>query len=234
MRPCQNKNRQDIPESAVPTHDICKTDKEIVYVIEDDEDLRSNIVEILEYQGYECRGLPSFLTLQESLQQCKSGCVILDIRLPGQDGTEIQEWLIKSDIKLPIIFVSGTQDIATIIHCLKAGAIEFLPKPFSDIALRRAVSTALGISRKRYCLEQSRLLVSKMINSLTPTEKYVAHLIAKGYATKVIAAQMSRSENTVKIHRHRIFTKMMVNSTASVANIIRLHNSNGGSDIAIK
>ena len=99
-------------------------------------------------------------------------------------------------------------------------AVEFLPKPFDEMALRRAVNSAIGISRKRHCMQISQEMVRELLDTLTPSELVVAKMIARGYPTKLVADELGRSENTVKIHRHRVFGKLRVNSAASVSNVM--------------
>jgi FixJ family two-component response regulator len=221
MRPCQMVQFSLPSDSSYPLAQICETDAEMVFVVDDDDDLRTNLVELVESLGYPATGCVSASELQELAPKWKSGCILLDVKLPGQDGLAVQEWLNRTGIVLPVIFISGIQDVGTVVHCMKSGAVEFLQKPFGEMALRRAVSSAVGLSRKRFCAEESKRLIRRLLDNLTPTELFVARKISKGYPTKLIAAEMGRSENTVKIHRHRIFHKLKVNSAASVANLIR-------------
>lgn len=221
LRPCQLNGGEDFPGGSVPLVDMCATRSEMVFVLDDDQDLREELVELIRAQGYRVTGLGSSSELKGLAQHVESGCVLLDIRLPGQDGLSVQEWLNSIDSPLPVIFISGVKDVPTVVECMKAGAIEFLSKPFGEMALRRAVNTAIGMSRKRHCMRESQRMVNELINLLTPTELVVAKMIARGYPTKMIANELGRSENTVKIHRHRIFGKLKVSSAASVGNIMR-------------
>jgi len=221
MRPCQLSPHDDTHGSVHPLAPICATEREMVFIVDDDAGFRAELVELVEYFGYPAIGCEKGAELKSQAGSYQGGCILLDVKLPGQDGLAIQQWLHKSGMNLPVIFVSGTQDINTIIHCMKTGIVDFLQKPFTELALRRAIEQALAMSRKRHCFQQSQAMVRGLIASLTPTELLVARKIAKGYVTKQIAAEMERSENTVKIHRQRIFQKLMVNSTASVANLMR-------------
>lgn len=225
LRPCQRQDCSAGLDGTYPLASICQSDSELVFVVEDDEALRENLVELVDALGYPAQGCGNASELFTSLHKYKTGCILLDIRLPGQDGVAVQKWMNQSGVVLPIVFISGVQDVATVVHCMKAGAFEFLQKPFGEMALRNAINSAVGQSRKDFCRLQSEAMVQEMVALLTPTELYVAKMISRGYPTKLIAAEMGRSENTVKIHRHRIFNKLMVNSAASVANIIR-HASN--------
>ena len=220
MRPCQMQDCEDLPRDAVPLADLCATANQMAFVVEDDKPLREELVEIVMSQGHPVIGVQSAAELQSMARLYETGCVILDIRLPGQDGLSVQEWMNTVNSPFPIIFLSGVKDVSTIVNCMKAGAVEFLPKPFDEMVLRRAVNNAIGVSRQRHCMRVSQDMIRKLVSTLTPTELVVAKLIARGYPTKSIASELGRSENTVKIHRHRIFAKFSVNSAASVGNIM--------------
>lgn len=220
MRPCQVTNCDGISPSAFPMAPVCQTESEAVIVVDDEPDLRKHLVELIQSLGYHAIGCGSSTELQEHAARVASGCILLDIKLPGLDGLAIQEWLARSDIALPVIFISGAHDIDAVVQGMKGGAIEFLPKPIPEMALRKAVNAGVAKSRMLCCQRQSQQLVGALIGSLTPTELRVARLISKGYPTKLIASDLGRSENTIKIHRHRIFTKLKVNSSASVANLL--------------
>jgi FixJ family two-component response regulator len=220
MRPCQLTPGTDKPDLAYPLAPLCATTNEMVFAVDDDPVFRAEIVETLAYFGYPAMACASAAELQSEVSRYQSGCILLDLKLPGEDGLSIQRWLHRAGITLPVVYISATQDIGTIIHCMKSGIVDFLQKPFTEMALRRAVEEAIGLSRKRHCFQQSQHMVKRLLATLTPTELLVARMIARGYVTKQIAAEMQRSENTVKIHRQRIFQKLMINSTASVANLL--------------
>ena len=220
LRPCQTRDTRALPPGLVPLAELCVPEREMVIVIDDDHDLLSEMVEMVERQGYNVIGLSSARELQDVVQKFESGCILLDIRMPGQDGLSVQEWLNSIACTLPVIFISGISDIPTVVQCMKAGAMEFLPKPFAEIALRRAVDSAIGLSRQRNCRRASQQMVGELVSTLTATETVVARMIACGYPTKLIATELGRSENTIKIHRHRIFSKLKVGSAASVGNLI--------------
>lgn len=221
MRPCQLTDCSHFPDSSFPMLPVCETGAEMVFVVDDEPDIRENLAELVESLGYQATACASASELQEHAPRFRSGCILLDIKLPGLDGLAIQDWLNQADIKLPVIFISGVRDVTTVVQGMKSGAIEFLQKPIGEMALRRAVTAGVALSRKRFCRKESETLVRSLIEALTPTELYVARMISRGYPTKLIAAEMERSENTVKIHRHRIFNKLKVNSAASVANIMQ-------------
>lgn len=220
QRPCQAGDSNEPSEMGYPFAEVCRTENEVVLIMEDDPDLRDELVESVRSFGYAVRVPTSPSQLRQYLETFETGCVLLDIMLPDIDGTEIQKWINAADVAAPIIFISGVSDVDTVVHCMKAGAFEYLHKPFNLIALRRAVNSAVALSRQQYCERESKKFVRSVLQTLTPTELQVAHFIAQGYPTKGIAAEMGRSDNTTKIHRHKIFEKLRVNSAASVANLI--------------
>lgn len=191
-----------------------------MYIVDDDKDFLDEMVEAVRLFGYDARGFQSGDDLRVIAGENPCGCILLDIKLPGQDGISIHEWIRQSNLALSVVYISGTQDVDTVAHCMKIGAIEFVHKPFGEMALRNAVRIGIAEARKLHCRHMSAELVKSIVNTLTPTELHVAQMIAKGHPTKSVASDMGRSENTVKIHRHRIFSKLKVNSTASVANIL--------------
>lgn len=225
MRPCQTGGGPLDPIAPYPHAALCRTLREMVLVVEDDDATRQELVDLVQLLGYPATGCANGAELQAIAGRFTSGCILLDIGLPGEDGLALQKWLKASGIALPVVFVSGQLDISEVIDGLKDGAIEFLRKPFSEAALHQAVTAAVGQSRKRYCRQESIRMVTALFDRLSPTEKRVAEMIASGYPTKLIAAEMGRSENTVKIHRQRVFMKLRVNSAASIANLWRQYRA---------
>ena len=220
MRPCQSEDLNQTADSAFPMTPICVTASEAVLIVDDEPDLRTHLTDLVASLGYQTLACGSATELQEKAQRFQSGCILLDIKLPGLDGLAIQEWLMNANIHLPVIFISGTRDISTVVQGMKAGAIDFLQKPIPEMELRRAINRGIAVSRKLFCHSQSAKMVKAAIEALTPTELYVARIIAKGFPTKLIAAKMGRSENTIKIHRSRIFNKLKINSAASLTNLL--------------
>jgi len=220
LRPCQVGDETTVPDTGYPLHPVCRPENETVYIVDDDADFLAEMIELVTMFGYQVRGFGSGDELRAIADENPCGCILLDIKLPGQDGISIHEWIKESGFSLSIVYISGTQDVDTVAHCMKSGAIEFVQKPFGEMALRNAVRVGISQSRKMRCKALSAQLVRSMVDTLTPTEFHVAQMIARGFPTKSVANDMKRSENTVKIHRHRIFSKLRVNSTASVANIL--------------
>jgi FixJ family two-component response regulator len=219
LRPCLFQGCGSMSDAVFPMSSVCEAAGEMVFVVDGDRQSRNAAIDLVESVGYPVTGCANAAEFQAQVQLCKSGCVLIDPFLPGIDGLAVLEWMNITGVTLPVIFVSEIQDTSTVVRCMKEGAIDFLQKPFSKILFQRAVNTAIGLSRKRNCLNESRNLVNSLLETLTPTERQVAELISHGYSTKNIASELGRSENTIKIHRSRVFTKLKVNSAASISNI---------------
>lgn len=225
MRPCQTSGDAIDPIAPYPHAAPCRTAGEMVLVVDDDEAIRQELIDQVLLLGYPATGCSSGEELLAIAGQFTSGCILLDIGLPGEDGLMVQKSLRGQGISLPIVFVSGRLGVDEMIEGLKDGAAAFLRKPYSEPALHQAVTAAVGQSRKQYCHMESKRMVTALFHRLSETEQRVAEKIASGYPTKLIAAEMERSENTIKIHRQRIFMKLRVNSAASVANLWRQYRA---------
>lgn len=150
------------------------------------------------------------------------GCVILDVRIPQFDGLSLHNWLRSVHCIAPTVFLSATADVATAVECMRLGAHNFLLKPAKEVELSSAVISAISQSRMRYCNISNSGKIEEVLSRLTPTERKVANLIARGYLTKQIAVMMKRSENTVKIHRYRIMNKVGISSSAALVRMIAM------------
>jgi FixJ family two-component response regulator len=189
-----------------------RDEQPVVFVIDDDESVRDAITDLLRSVGL---GVASFRSAQEFLESKRPdapACIVLDVRLPGTSGLEFQRTLSKSDIALPIIFISGHGDIPMSVRAMKSGAIEFLTKPVPEQELLDAIQT--GIERDRARRQDAKAVaeVQERFGSLTPREREVFALVVTGRRNKEIAAQAKLSEMTVKVHRSQIMRKMRAKS----------------------
>ena len=196
----------------------------VVFVIDDDASVRDAIVDLLRSVGL---AVESFGSTQEFLQSNRPdapGCIVLDVRLPGPSGLEFQRTLNKSNIDLPVIFISGHADIPMSVRAMKSGAIEFLTKPVPEQELLDAIQT--GIERDRARRQDARVLAElrERFDSLTPREREVLALVVTGRRNKQIAAQANLSEMTVKVHRSQIMRKMQAKS---LVDLVRMADALG-------
>jgi RNA polymerase sigma factor (sigma-70 family) len=148
-------------------------------------------------------------------------CLILDIRLPGISGLNLQRRLAEADIQIPIIFITAHGDIPMTVRAMKAGAVEFLTKPFRDQDLLDAIDLALERDRTRRQQEAELAVLRERFECLSPREREVIEMVVSGMLNKQIAAQLGTAENTVKVHRSRAMEKMQANSLAELVKMIQ-------------
>jgi FixJ family two-component response regulator len=196
---------------------IASADQEsIVFVIDDDVSIRETLKSLFESVGQQVAVFDSPSEFMRTKMPDITSCLVLDVRLRGSSGLEFQVELIKSNIKIPIIFLSGHGDIPMTVRAMKAGAIEFLTKPFRDQDVLDAVRIALERDRSRRQDETKLARVRALYERLTPREQEVAGLVSAGLMNKQIAAQLGVSEITVKLHRGNLMKKMEAKSLAEL------------------
>jgi FixJ family two-component response regulator len=201
-----------------------KEDQPVVFVVDDDESVRTAVARALRTVGLEVKSFGSTREFLQSKRPNAPGCIVLDVRLPGASGIDLQRELLKSNIKLPVIFISGFGDIAMSVRAIKSGALEFLTKPLREQELLDAVHA--GIERDRARRQEATLVaeLQQRYNSLTPREREVLALIATGRPNKQIAARLELSEVTVKVHRSQISRKMQA---TSLVDLVRMADKLG-------
>jgi FixJ family two-component response regulator len=187
-------------------------ERSIVYVIDDDEAVCESITDLLRSVGHDVHSFSSAKEFLDSPRPEVPGCIVLDVRLPGQSGMEFQRRLIKSDIHFPVIFISGHGDIPMSVRAIKSGAIEFLTKPLNEQELLDAVQA--GLARDRGRREEGKIVAElhARFEHLTPREREILSLIVTGRPNKRIAAEVGLSEMTVKVHRSHVMQKMRASS----------------------
>ena len=187
-----------------------------VFVVDDDESIREALRDLLESVGLR---VETFASAPEFLQSRRSdvpGCLVLDIRLPGLSGLDLQREMAVANINTPIIFITGHGDIPMTVRAMKAGAVEFLTKPFRDQDLLDAIQQALGRDRAARQEQADTAELRSRFNSLTPRESEVFALVVTGLLNKQIALQLGTSEITIKQHRHQVMRKMEADSFAEL------------------
>ena len=200
----------------------------IVFVVDDEPAICLSLKRLVKSVGLEAQ---TFTSAQEFLRAKRPdgpGCLVLDVRLPGLSGLDLQQELLDAKVDLPIIFITGHGDIPMSVRAMKAGAVEFLTKPFRDQDLVDAIQH--GIEKHRAARQESVKLTEfrALYDSLTPLEREVFPLVAAGLLNKQIAAQLGTGEKTIKVHRGQVMHKM---KAESLAHLIRIGEKLGLSSL---
>jgi RNA polymerase sigma factor (sigma-70 family) len=191
----------------------------IVCVVDDDSDIRDGVKLLLESVGITCIAFSSTREFLESEQIGSANCLILDVRLPGAGGLDLQAELTRAQIRTPIIFITAHGDIPMSVRAIKAGAIEFLTKPFREQDLLDAVRAAFERDRMQRVQDQDLRDLQARFETLTERERKVMTFVIAGLLNKQTAAQMGVSEVTVKVHRHRLMNKL---GAKSLPDLVRM------------
>jgi FixJ family two-component response regulator len=187
-------------------------ERPIVYVVDDDPSMREAVQDLIASVGLQARGFASPREFLEAARPDAPACLILDVRLPGASGLNFQQELAKSGVSIPVIFITGHGDIPMSVRAIKAGAVEFLTKPFRDQELLDAINAA--IERSRAQRSEATLMddLRQRFAALTPREREIMALVILGRMNKQIAGELGVSEVTVKVHRGQIMRKMRAKS----------------------
>ncbi|MGD0211860.1 MAG: response regulator transcription factor [Terriglobales bacterium] len=196
------------------------TDASVVFVVDDDPSVRSSLKFLLSTVGLQVESFDSADTFLRKKPASVPSCLVLDVRLPGSSGIDIQRELAARNIRIPIIFLTGHGDIPMSVRAMKAGAVEFLTKPFRDQDLLDAVRIALGQDRARREQEKEVRELQQRFDSLTSREQQVIALLVSGMLNKQIAAELGTAESTVKVQRSRAMEKMHAESLVDLVRMI--------------
>ena len=189
-----------------------REEQSVVYVIDDDPSMRDTLEDLFRSVGLEVRVFASTQEFLAARRPDAPACLVLDVRLPGQSGLDFQRGLAASGLDLPIVFITGHGDVPMAVQAMKAGAIEFLTKPFRDQDLLDAIQAGIERDRAR---RRGAPLVAELrtrLDSLTERERQIMTLVVSGQLNKQIAAELAVSQMTVKVHRGQIMRKMRANS----------------------
>jgi FixJ family two-component response regulator len=196
----------------------------VVIVVDDDPSIRNAIDRLLRSVGLRVELFESAKEFLQSDRPDAPSCIVLDVRLPGQSGLNLQRDLAAAHMHVPIIFITGHGDIPMSVRVMKAGAVEFLSKPFHDQDLLAAIEVALEKDRARRAEENLTAGLRERLDTLTARERQVMHLVVAGRLNKQIAAELAISEMTTKIHRGQVFRKMQA---VSLPDLVRMAEKSG-------
>jgi FixJ family two-component response regulator len=191
----------------------------VVFVVDDDPDVRAALRRLVHSVGLDVETFTSATEFLNAKHDRAPACVILDVRLPDLSGLNLQEKLTGADVDLPIIFITGYGDIPMTVRAMKAGALDFLTKPFRDQELLDAIQRGIDKHRAQLATRAEISQLQVRLQSLTPRERQVFPLVAGGWLNKQIAAELGTSEKTIKIHRGQVMAKMKADS---VADLVRM------------
>lgn len=189
-----------------------------VHVVDDDEGVRESLRVLLEMAGFTVRTHPNAAALLAVVRET-IGCVLTDVRMPGIDGIELQRRLARSGINLPVILMTAHGGVRTAVNGMKAGAVDFLEKPFGDDQLFSAVRRALERSRRQQARKSIAAEASAKLATLTARERDVLELLTAGLSSKAIARTLNISPRTVDVHRARVFEKLHAGSLPALVRL---------------
>lgn len=198
---------------------MTSTDEATVFIIDDDARMRAAMERLLKSVGLRAE---SFATPQDFLRRKPldgPSCMVLDVRLPGMSGLDVQRRLIDSGVQIPVIFISGHGDIPMTVKAMKSGAVEFLTKPFRDQDLLDAIQQALELENESRQQQHEIQKLKDRYETLTAREREVMGLLVSGMLTKQIASRLGTSEITAQVHRGQVMRKMQANSPAELGRI---------------
>ena len=187
----------------------------IVHVVDDDPAFRRSVEVLLESAGFATCAYASALVVLDAASQLSGGCILLDIQMPGMNGLELQARFNELGIRLPVIVMTGQGDVATAVQAMKAGAIDFIEKPFADDLLLSTIETAAGRASRKRTIGDAAALIAM----LSPRERQVLEGILAGRSSKMIAHDFGISTRTVEVHRARMLERL---GTRGIAEAIRL------------
>src|SRR5439155_4180867 len=202
-----------------------------VFVVDDDADLRESLGWLFQSAGLRVK---SYSTAQEFLTDYKPeepGCLLLDVRMPGLSGLDLQEELRRRGVPPPIIMMTGHARVPMAVRALKGGAIDFIQKPFSDQSLLERIRQAIDLDRRTRQVRTEAAKFAALLTHLTPREREVMGLVIAGKPNKIIAADLGISSKTVEIHRGRVMEKMQVESVAELVRLDLLWKANGAEGV---
>jgi RNA polymerase sigma factor (sigma-70 family) len=197
-------------------------DKNTVFVVDDDQAMRSSLKWLIESVGMSVETYSSADEFIREYYPGRAGCLLLDIRMPGMSGLELQEHFVQHQIKIPIIIITGHGDVPMAVRAMKAGAVDFIEKPFNDELLLESIRNALLLDVEQRSTQSGRAEIATRLAHLTPREHEVMEMVTDGRSNKEIAVTLGVSAKTVEAHRARVMEKMQADSLAGLVKMAML------------
>jgi len=219
--PSKSQGRHHPGALSIPPAD----DQPVVFVVDDDPSMRATLTDVMRSVGLQVQTFASAREFMDSKPPDAPGCLVLDVRLPGQSGLDFQRTLAKSGMELPVVFITGHGDVSMSVRAMKAGAVDFLIKPFRDQDLLDAVHAAIERDRTRRQHVIGVADLKERYRSLTERERDIMALVVVGRLNKLIASELGLAEVTVKAHRSQLMHKM---GAKSLPELVRMADRLGG------
>ncbi len=197
---------------------------ETVFVVDDDQAMRKSLKWLIESVGMQVESYASADEFIRNYYPGRSGCLLLDVRMPGMSGLDLQEQFIRQNIKIPIIIITGHGDVPMAVRAMKAGAVDFIEKPFNDEFLLDSIRKALALDVQQRTHQAQRAEIATRLAHLTPREHEVMEMVTNGKSNKEIANQLGVSTKTVEAHRARVMEKMEASSLAELVRMVMAAN----------
>ena len=191
-----------------------------IFIVDDDHDLRATLVDLVETAGLKAEAYASANEFSAVCQSTREGCLVVDIHMPGMDGLELQQQLKDDRIDIPVVVITGRGDVPKAVKALKAGAVDFIEKPFSGEHVLTSIRRALEISKRNREKDQFAIGAAERHARLTPREREVLDHLVVGDSNKVIAAKLDISPRTVEVHRARVMEKMQAQSLSHLVRMV--------------
>jgi FixJ family two-component response regulator len=204
--------------SELPCQNLAETDA-TVYIVDDEESVRKALARLIRSAGMTARTFPSAEAFLAESHPVPASCLVLDVRLPGLNGLQLQEALHRKGYPISIVFITGHGDVPTSVRAMKAGAVDFLQKPFAGRDLLDAVRRAINRTRDAVARQAECAEIRRRHDTLTSREREVFSLVVSGLLNKQVAGELGAAEKTIKIHRGRVMAKMQA---PSLADLVRM------------
>ena len=192
----------------------------VVFIVDDDQAIRSSLKWLIESVGLRVETFPSADEFIRAYYPGRAGCLLLDVRMPGMSGLELQEHFARNQINIPIIIITGHGDVPMAVRAMKAGAVDFIEKPFNDELLLESIRNALAMDQRLREVQSQRAEIAARLAQLTPREHEVMEMVTEGRSNKEIATSLGVSAKTIEAHRARVMEKMQAGSLAELVRMV--------------